>query len=299
MDEKVSSGSTIKASWSVIRKFLSTPSFFGIPRINILLFIATFFTTYLVQSVFFRRDLAGSLSYAICIMTILFAHEMGHFIMCRKYRVGATWPFFLPIPLPPFGTFGAVIKMRGHIPSKRALFDIGVAGPIGGLIFAIPITIIGLNFSEIHPVLKDSTSGLQLGSPLLFSFFTKLIIGNIPEGSDIFISPIVFAGWAGMFVTALNLMPIGQLDGGHVIYSLLGKHSSLVSKVGIGIFCCLAIFVSKNWILIAVLLLLFGFRHPAPVDQFTPLDFRRKCVGVLMLVMFFLCFTPIPIYGYK
>ncbi len=277
MDEKVSMR-------GVIRRFLQTPSFFDIPRINLLLFAATFCTTYLVNS----------LSYAICIMMILLAHEMGHFIMCKKYRVGATWPFFLPMPLPPFGTFGAVILMKGNIPSKRALFDIGVAGPIGGLIFAIPITIIGLNFSEVHPILKDPTSSFQLGSPLLFSFFSKLIVGNVPEGSDIFLNPIAFAGWAGMFVTALNLMPIGQLDGGHVIYSLLGKHSRIVSKVGIGIFCCLAIFVSKGWILIAILLLLMGFKHPAPVDQFTPLDFKRKCIGVAMLVIFFLCFTPIP-----
>ena len=126
----------------VIKGFLSTPSFFGIPRINILLFIATFFTTYRINGP----------SYAICIMTILLAHEMGHFIMCRKYRVNATWPFFLPVPLPPFGTFGAVIKMKGYIPDKRALFDIGAAGPIGGLIFAIPVTIIGLGLSEVHPI---------------------------------------------------------------------------------------------------------------------------------------------------
>ncbi len=293
MDEKVSSGSKFKATRGVVREFLSTPSFFAIPRINILLFIATFFTTYLVQRFFFRSDLTGSFSYAICIMTILLAHEMGHFIMCRKYRVSATWPFFLPVPLPPFGTLGAVIRMKDNIPDKRALFDIGVAGPIGGLIFAIPITLIGLYLSEIHPIPKDAASYLGLGEPLLFKFF--LWVMDIPEGSDVFLNPIAFAGWAGFFVTALNLLPIGQLDGGHVIYALFGKHSSIVSKVGIGIVCCLTIFVSRNWIFIAVLLLLFGFRHPAPVDQFTPLDFRRKCVGVLMLVVFILCFTPTPL----
>ncbi len=139
MDEKVSFRSSVKATWGVIRKFLATPSFFAIPRINILLFIATFFTTYIMNGP----------GYAICIMIILFAHEMGHFIMCRKYRVDATWPYFLPFPSF-FGTLGAVIKMKGHIPNKRALFDIGVAGPIAGLIFAIPVTLIGLHLSEIH-----------------------------------------------------------------------------------------------------------------------------------------------------
>ncbi len=269
----------------VIKGFLLTPSFFDIPRINLLLFIATFFTTYLLNS----------LSYAICIMTILLAHEMGHFIMCRKYHVGATWPFFLPIPLPPFGTFGAVIRMKGNIPDKRALFDIGVAGPIGGLIFAIPILIIGLSLSEIHPFPKDTTSYLGLGEPLLFSFFAKIMIGNVPEGSDVFLSPIAFAGWAGLFVTALNLLPIGQLDGGHVIYALLGKHSGIVYKVGIGIFCLFTIFVFRGWLLFAIMLLLFGFKHPPPVDPFTPLDFKRKLIGILMLVIFVLSFSPIPL----
>ncbi|MHC4182376.1 MAG: site-2 protease family protein [Planctomycetota bacterium] len=270
----------------IIKSFLFAPSpVLDIPRINFLLLFATFFTTYYVNG----------LSYAICIITILLAHEMGHFIMCRKYQVDATWPFFLPIPFPPFGTFGAVIKMKGHIPDKRALFDIGVAGPIGGLIFAIPITIIGLCISEIHPIPKDSTSYLGLGEPILFSFFAKMTMGSVPKGFDIVLSPVAFAGWAGLFVTALNLLPIGQLDGGHVIYALLGRHSGIVYKAGIGVFCLFALFVYPGWILFAVMLLLFGFRHPPPIDPFTHLDFRRKCIGVLMLIVFLLCFTPIPL----
>ena len=271
----------------VIKDFLITPSFFDIPRINLLLFVATFFTTYLVNGP----------SYAICIMTILLAHEMGHFIMCKKYRVDATWPYFIPFPSL-FGTLGAVIKMKGHIPNKRALFDIGVAGPIGGLIFAIPILIIGLSLSEIHPLPKDTTSYFELGNPLLFSFFAKIMIGNVPEGSDVFLSPMAFAGWAGLFVTALNLLPIGQLDGGHVIYALFGKHSGIVYKVGIGIFCLFTMFVYWHWLLFAILLLLFGFKHPPPADPFTPLDFKRKFIGVLMLIIFVLSFSPIPIRNF-
>ncbi len=268
----------------VIKDFLYTPSFWGIPRINFLLLIATAFTTYYVNGP----------SYAVCIITILLAHEMGHFIMCRKYNVEATWPFFLPFPSL-FGTLGAVIKMKGHIPDKRALFDIGVAGPIGGLIFAIPITIIGLCISEIHPIPKDTTSYLGLGEPILFSFLAKMTMGSVPEGFDIVLSPVAFAGWAGLFVTALNLLPIGQLDGGHVIYALMGKHSGIVYKVGIGVFCLFALFVYPGWILFAILLLVFGFKHPAPIDPFTQLDFKRKCIGVIMLIIFLLCFTPIPL----
>lgn len=270
----------------VIKGFLYAPSIFlDIPRLNILLFVATFFTTYFINGP----------AYAICIITILLAHEMGHFIMCRKYHVDATWPFFLPVPLPPFGTFGAVIKMKGHIPDKRALFDIGVAGPIGGLIFAVPITIIGLYLSEIHPIPKDSASYIGLGEPILFSFFAKMTIGSVSEGFDIVLSPIAFAGWAGLFVTALNLLPIGQLDGGHVVYALMGKHSGIIYKAGIGAFCLFALFVYPGWIVFAVMLLLFGFKHPAPIDPFTHLDFKRKCVGVIMLIVFLLCFTPIPL----
>ncbi len=276
----------------VIKGFLQTPSFFDIPRINLLLFVATFFSTYLLKS----------FSYAVCIMTILLAHEMGHFIMCRKYRVDATWPYFIPFPSL-FGTLGAVIKMKGHIPDKRALFDIGVAGPIGGLIFAVPITIIGLSFSEIHPLLKDPTGAFELGSPLLFSFFTKLMIGNVPEGSDIFLSPIAFAGWAGLFVTAINLFPIGQLDGGHVIYALAGKYSIAIYKVGISIFCLFSIYLiiffhNPVWLFFTFALLLIGFKHPPPADASIQLDFKRKCIGVLMLIIFVLCFTPIPLKLY-
>jgi membrane-associated protease RseP (regulator of RpoE activity) len=228
-------------------------------------------------------------------MTILLAHEMGHFIMCRKYRVDATWPFFLPVPLPPFGTFGAVIKMKGHIPDKRALFDIGAAGPIGGLIFAIPVTIIGLSLSDVHPIPEDSTSYLGLGEPILFSFFAKMMIGDVSEGFDIVLNPIAFAGWAGLFVTALNLLPIGQLDGGHIIYALLGKYSGIVYRAGIGAFCIFTLFVYPGWIIFAVMLLLFGFKHPPPADPFIKLDFKRKCIGILMLIVFLLCFTPIPL----
>lgn len=255
-------------------------------RTNIILFICTALTTYLVNGPY----------YSMAIMTILLSHEMGHFVMCRKYGVEATAPFFIPVPFPPFGTFGAVIKMKGHIPDKKALFDIGAAGPLAGLFFAIPAVIIGLTLSEVRAVpTTEDTHYLGLGEPFLFTWIARVVVGDVPEGLDIYLHPVAFAGWAGLFVTALNLLPIGQLDGGHIIYALFGRNSELVYKLGILAFCCIALFYYPGWILFAMLLLVFGFRHPAPIDEFTGLDFRRKMLGVAMLIIFAICFTPVPL----
>lgn len=255
-------------------------------RINVVLFVATACTTYYVNGPW----------YSAAIMTILLSHEMGHFVMCRRYNVEATPPFFIPVPFPPFGTFGAVIKMRGSIPNKRALFDIGAAGPIAGLVFALPAVIIGLGVSEVKAVPEaEAAHYLGLGEPFLFTLLATAIVGPIPEGLDIFLHPVAFAGWAGLFVTALNLLPIGQLDGGHIIYALFGRRSEFIYKLGILTFCAIALFYYPGWVLFAMLLLLFGFRHPAPIDELTGLDLKRKLIGVAMLVLFVVCFTPVPL----
>lgn len=264
---------------------LTASNFFSKARIHVLLFIATFLTTYYVNG----------LLYSITIMTILLSHELGHFFMCRKYHVAATMPYFLPLPFPPFGTFGAVIKMKGIMPNKRALFDIGAAGPLMGLFFAIPAIIIGLNLSDARPVPSDSSQFLGLGEPILFSCISKLVFGQLPDGMDIYLHPIAFAGWAGLFVTALNLLPIGQLDGGHIMYALLGKKSKIVYRVGIFIFCLIAIFMYPGWMVFAILLLIFGFRHPAPTDEVATLDPKRKILGVVLFIIFLVSFTPVPL----
>ncbi|MDR4507495.1 MAG: site-2 protease family protein [Candidatus Brocadiaceae bacterium] len=260
-------------------------NFFTKARIHILLFIATFLTTYYVNGIW----------YAAAIMSILLSHELGHFFMCRKYCVEATMPFFLPLPLPPFGTFGAVIKMKGHIPNKKALFDIGAAGPLMGLVFAIPAIIIGLLLSDVRPVPSDTSHYLGLGEPVLFSFIAKIVFGHLPEGMDIYLHPLAFAGWAGLFVTALNLLPIGQLDGGHIMYALLGKKSDMVYRIGIFLFCVIAILLYPGWILFAILLLIFGFRHPAPMDEMSALDPKRKILGIILFIIFLISFTPVPL----
>lgn len=264
---------------------LTPANFFGKARIHVLLFIATFLTTYYVNGLW----------YSITIMTILLSHELGHFFMCRKYHVAATMPYFLPLPFPPFGTFGAVIKMKGLIPDKRALFDIGAAGPMIGLFFSIPAIIIGLILSDVRPVPSDTSQYLGLGEPILFSLIAKLVFGNLPDGMDIYLHPIAFAGWAGLFVTALNLLPIGQLDGGHVMYALLGKKSKIVYTIGILIFCVIALLMYPGWMVFAVLLLLFGFRHPAPIDEHTTLDPKRRILGIILFIIFLVSFTPVPL----
>lgn len=264
---------------------LNASNFFNKARIHVLLFIATFLTTYYVNG----------LAYSITIMTILLSHELGHFFMCRKYNVPATMPYFLPLPLPPFGTFGAVIKMKGTMPNKRALFDIGAAGPLMGLFFAVPAIVVGLYLSDIRPIPGDTSEYLGLGEPFLFSFISHLVIGKLPEGMDVYLHPIAFAGWAGLFVTALNLLPIGQLDGGHIMYALLGRKSKIVFRLGIFIFFVIAILLYPGWTVFAVLLLFFGFRHPAPVDEFTTLDLNRKILGVILFILFLASFTPVPL----
>lgn len=258
--------------------------FFGLPKMNIVLFFATFLTTFFINGPW----------YSISIMTILLSHELGHYFMCRKYKVEATLPYFIPMPFPPFGTFGAVIKMKDQIPSKKALFDIGAAGPIAGLVFAIPATIIGLYLSDVMPL--TGSHYLSLGEPLLFSAISKMVFGTIPEGFDIMLHPVAFAGWAGLFVTALNLLPIGQLDGGHIMYALLGERKSrIVFRIGILIFCLIAGLVYHGWIVFSILLLLFGFKHPPPIDPISGIDKKRRLIGIGMFILFLISFTPVPL----
>jgi membrane-associated protease RseP (regulator of RpoE activity) len=229
-------------------------------------------------------------------MSILLAHEMGHYLMSRKYGVPATLPYFIPFPLSPFGTFGAIIKMRGVIVNKKALFDIGIAGPLSGFIIAIPFIIIGIKMSSIQLVTKDLAI-LQLGDPLLFKILQKILLGNIPAGYDLVLHPLAYAGWVGLFVTALNLLPLGQLDGGHIIYAVFGDRSKWIFAISITLLAILTIFYNPGWLLLVILLLIFGMRHPEPFDMETELDGKRKLLALVILLVFLLSFTPSPFPG--
>jgi membrane-associated protease RseP (regulator of RpoE activity) len=235
----------------------------------------------------------GGPLYSAAIMCILLAHEMGHYFVSRKYGVPATLPYFIPLPVPPFGTLGAVIRMSGTITDKRALFDIGVAGPLCGFILAVPCILIGLSLSVVVKV--PQTAGvLFLNEPLLLKIAERAIMGTPAKGYDVMIHPVAYAGWVGLFITALNLLPIGQLDGGHIIYGVFGRRSALVSRALIPVLVLLSVFYNMGWLVLVALLLFFGIGHPQPLDVDTPLDPGRRALAFVMLLIFVLSFVPAP-----
>ncbi len=252
--------------------------------LNIVLFALTVLSTYLI----------GGFWYSLSLITILLAHEMGHFVMSRRHGVPASLPYFLPIPLPPFGTFGAIIKMKGRMSSRRTLFDIGVAGPLMGLLVTLPAIIIGLSLSESVLLSKATDTFFHLGDSLLFILVEKLVLGDLPDGYDLCLHPIAYAGWVGLFVTALNLLPVGQLDGGHIVYALFGRKSKIIFGLTIMLWVGISFFFYVGWTLMIILVLLFGFRHPPPLDDVTPLDLKRKILGGVVFSLFILSFTPVP-----
>ena len=252
--------------------------------IHIVLFILTVASTLIV----------GGSAYSFGIILILLGHEMGHYFMSRRYGIKATLPFFLPFPLPPFGTLGAVIRMESTVSSRKALFDTGVAGPFTSLLLSIPAIVIGLRLSEVIPTSQIKEGALRLADPLLFSFIQRLVMGEVQQGYDILIHPIGYAGWVGLFVTALNLLPVGQLDGGHIAYALFGRKSRAIFLIAIAIMAFITVFYNPGWLLLLILIILFGFRHPAPLDDQTPLDGKRKWMGGLAFLAFLLSFTPAP-----
>lgn len=245
--------------------------------------------------------LAHGLSFSISLMFILFCHEMGHYLMCRKYHVDATLPFFIPTPpmIGPAGTFGAFIKILSPMPSRKAVFDIGVAGPIAGFVALIPVAIIGL-----ATMVPASPEQLYASGTLTFTDPLLMRLGGALLGKDPTMSaggPFYFAAWVGLLVTALNLIPSGQLDGGHAIYAALGeKIHYWTGRIAFVVMATLSVigfyfFNSPSGFLIAIILaVMMRIRHPAPWDT-RPLDSKRKAVAFLTLVIFILCFVPFPI----
>ncbi len=241
--------------------------------------------------------LMNGLWYSGTILLILGFHEFGHYFACRYYDVDASLPFFLPAPLPLTGTLGAFIRIREPIPDKRMLFDIGIAGPIAGFVVAVPALLVGLAMSNVVE-LEPSPNLLSLGEPLLFRGAAQLFFGSQPDHLSINLHPVGFAAWFGLLATALNLFPIGQLDGGHVSYAVLGRRSSWVTLGMVGVAIVLTYF-SMSWVvwttLMIVMLFVFGRHHPRTHDEDVPLDRGRVMLAVFALVMFVVCFTPAPI----
>lgn len=271
-----------------------------ISPLHILLFALTFLSTLAVGALQENIDLLKQpyeiyrgLPFSLTLLIILLSHEFSHFLASRVHHVDATLPYFIPAPTL-FGTLGAFIKMKSPITTRNALVDIGASGPIAGFIVSVAATAVGLTLSRVIPI--DKVSGEFLFGPsLLFVGMMKMIIGTIPPNSAVDLHPVAFAGWIGFFVTFLNLIPVGQLDGGHIAYAFLGEKHMRLSKVLIAVLVFLGVFVYEGWLVWAVLLLFLGLRHPPIVYSEIPLDSRRKMVGYATLVIFILTFTPVPI----
>lgn len=319
--------------------------------INVILFIVTVFSVMLMGvdippevaasnnssgiQFLFQHILSGW-PFALSMMGILFAHEMGHYVMCRYYKVPATPPFFLPAPLiSPLGTLGAFIIMRGIPKNKRVLFDVGIAGPLAGLVLALPVLFIGLSLSHLGPIEHAAPGGFLEGNSLFYLFAKYVVFGKLlPEpvnmgglspamywlrffltgrpipfhGIDVQLHNVALAGWAGLLVTALNLLPVGTLDGGHVAYGLFGEKARRIFPVAIGALIVLSFLpfllslspgaFNYSWLLWVLILFWLGNVRTQPLDDITPLDGKRRALGFFMLLLFVLLFTPIPMVIY-
>ncbi|GAB4416533.1 MAG: site-2 protease family protein [Anaerolineales bacterium] len=303
------------------------------PWVNIILFVITVFSVMLAgaqpegpmpadaggQILALLKAIFTGWPFALSMLGILLAHEFGHYLVSRYHNTPATLPYFIPFPLSPLGTMGAAILMKGVPKNKRILFDIGVAGPLAGMVVAIPVLFLGLSLSELGTVDPSPNSFIE-GNSILYLFAKYVIFGKfLPApadfgglapfvywlqyfftgqpspvgGLDVFIHPVAFAGWAGLLVTALNLIPAGTLDGGHVIYALFGEKARKAFPFIVGLLIVMGFFWS-GWWLWALMLFWLGRVNAETLDQITPLDSRRKSVAILVIVLFVLVFTPVP-----
>lgn len=287
----------------------------GVPWTNVILFVATVFSTLIAGSFWYHIDLVNNPAailqawpFSAAILIVLGVHELGHYFMSRIHRVQASLPYFIPVPTI-IGTMGAVIKMKGRMPDRKALFDIGVAGPLAGLAATIVITIIGLHLEPIHTpqevIEGRDTLEFYLGYPLLLEWLATAFDQPLYRGDPTTsVNPVVIAGWVGMFVTFLNLIPVGQLDGGHILRAMLGESQQVIGAlVPAGLFALAAylhyvtgytieaVFIWIFWGFFAVLIAAIGPAHPV-VDE--SLDRKRTILGIVTFGLGLLCFMPVP-----
>jgi len=269
------------------------------PYLQVILFLLTLLSTVTVGALQTGVDLLKEpekiytgLPFAVSLLLILLSHELSHYFTSKKHGVQATLPYFIPAPTL-IGTFGAFIKMKSPILTRGSLIDIGASGPVAGFLIAVIATVIGLFFSEVVPS-AQAKGVLHLGDSILFSSLCKIILGATPAEYDIFLHPVAFAGWIGLFVTSINLIPVGQLDGGHIAYALLGKKHvplSIILIIAMGI---LGLVVWEGWLVWSILLTILGVRHPPVLSWEVPLDPRRRFTGWVSGLILILTFIPVP-----
>ncbi len=304
-----------------------------LPVMNIILFLLTVLSVMLAgatpegappsgegeQMLWWLKAIFSGWPFALSLLGILLAHEFGHYLMSRHHKTAATLPYFIPLPFSILGTMGAFIQMQAIPKNKRILFDIGVAGPLAGMVVAIPVLFLGLSLSTLGTI-EPAPGGFIEGNSLLYLLSKYIVFGQLLPapvglsgfpllqhwiqyfftgqpipfgGTDVFIHPVAFAGWAGLLVTALNLIPVGTLDGGHITYALFGEKVRKAYPLILAILLVLGL-VWTTWWLWAVLLLWLGRVHAEPLDQITELDPSRRAVGAFTIILFLLVFSPVP-----
>jgi membrane-associated protease RseP (regulator of RpoE activity) len=267
----------------------------GITFVTTVLAGAVLWAAYINTSNFLTLEVfgMGALFFAIPLMTILGIHELAHYIAAKRHGVAASLPFFIP-SIPPLGTFGAFISIRDPIPNRKALVDIGISGPIAGMIVAIPVFLFGMILTQQSPhYIVGGTGGLANTMASLLSYTLSQFF---PISGNVIMHPLAFAGWVGLFVTAINLLPAGQLDGGHVARGLLGDKSRYLSYITVAALFIMGITIYSGWLLFAVLIFFLGLRHPAPLNDISKLGNKRTVLGAIGIVMLLVTFVPVPLY---
>jgi len=282
----------------------------GNPLINVLLLLATVLTTLAAgaalagDNTFFASLLTAQLDdvlsaarlgapFAVTLLGILGVHEFGHYVAARLHGVAATLPYFIPMPIGGLGTLGAFISVRSPMKSRTILFDIGLAGPLAGFAVAFPLLVVGLLLSEPVPLYIRGLTLRSVGSSLLVDFMTNLLT-DVRSGQTLLLHPVFFAAWLGVLITGINLLPIGQLDGGHVAYALLGRGAHHLARGALLLLFVAGFVLSSTWFVWAVFVLFGGLRHPPPLNDITGLDRPRQIAGALTVVLFFMIITPAP-----
>jgi len=273
--------------------------------VPLLLFMATVVTTLGAGSMMTGADpfadpaaLLEGVPFSAALLLILLAHEFSHYLTSHRHGVRASLPMFIPGP-PLAGTFGAIIRIESPIPDRRSLLEIGIAGPLAGFLVALPLAVVGLKLSRVVVQSAVTTAqaggsmGVGLGNSLLFTLLERLVLGPLPQSASLVLHPVAFAAWIGLFVTAINLLPVGQLDGGHVLYALAGRRQEGISRVVLLVLAPLG-FLWWGWFLWGGMLLLMGPRHPPVLAEDSPLGRRERALGVIAAALLVLTLAPAP-----